>query len=101
MNAPVTLIPAPLIGERSPAGLEVELGQLIRECQQLRTPALALVIAQQIDVLCAHPDYRATWEERCAYRRLAWYWRGLAWVSTDTTLAPPDCCSIHWSSAVG
>lgn len=100
MNAPVTIIPAPLIGELSPAGLEVELGQLIRECLQLRTPTLALVIAQQIDVLCAHPDYRAAWEQRCAYRRMAWYWRRLAWVSADATLAPLDCFNGHWSSAV-
>lgn len=100
MPATATIIPAPLIGELSPAGLEVELGQLIRECLQLRTPALALVIAQHIDVLCAHPDYQAAWEQRCAYRRLAGYWRRLAWVSADATLAPLDCFNSHWSSAV-
>lgn len=101
MNAPVSIIPSSLIGELSPAVLEVELGQLIRKCLHLRTPALALAIAQQIDVLCAHPDYRATWEQRCAYRRLAGYWRGLAWVSADTSLAPSVCGNDHRSSDIG
>jgi hypothetical protein len=47
-----------------------------------RSTAMAMAVAQHIEALCAHPDYRGSWEERCAYRRLARHWNGLAWIES-------------------
>ena len=65
----------------TPREIEIQLGQLICACLNQRSTDLATVVAQHIETLCAHPDYRASWEERCAYRRLARHWSGLAWVA--------------------
>ena len=46
---------------------------------------MAMAVAQHIEALCAHPDYRGSWEERCAYRRLARHWNGLAWFVASAT----------------
>ena len=69
-------IPRPL----APQEIEIQLGQLICECLHRRSTDLAASVVQHVEALCAHPDYRGSWEERCAYRRLARHWSGLAWV---------------------
>ena len=73
-------IPRPL----APQEIEIQLGQLICECLHRRSTDLAASVVQHVEALCAHPDYRGSWEERCAYRRLARHWSGLAWISADS-----------------
>lgn len=67
----------------APREIETQLGQLICECLNRRSIDLAAAVVQHIEALCAHPDYRGSWEERCTYRRLARHWNGLAWVAGD------------------
>jgi hypothetical protein len=81
MNARSLHHPHPL----APREIETRLGQLIRGYLQLRSTAMAMAVAQHIEALCAHPDYRGSWEERCAYRRLARHWNGLAWFVASAT----------------
>ena len=84
-----SLIPAVL----TPQDLETRLGHLIRGYLNQRSAALANAVVRHIEILCAHPDYCGCWEERCAYRRLAWHWRGLAEFITDPPVHPPLCAS--------
>lgn len=77
----------------TPQDLEIRLGQLIRRYLSQRSVALADAVVRHIEILCAHPDYTGCWEERCAYRRLAWHWRGLAQFITDPPVRPPLCPS--------
>ncbi len=72
----------------APQEIEARLGQLIRGYLHRRSTALAAAVAQHIETLCAHPDYRGSWEERCALRRLARHWNGLAWFATDQAVYP-------------
>lgn len=67
----------------TPQDIEARLGHLIRGYLIRRSTATAATIARHVEALCAHPDYRGSWEERCAYRRLARHWNGLAWINAD------------------
>lgn len=91
-----TLIARPL----TPQDLEIRLGQLIRRYLSQRSVALADAVVRHIEILCAHPDYTGCWEERCAYRRLAWHWRGLAQFITDPPVRPPLCSSASSRQSV-
>lgn len=82
----------------TPQELEIRLGQLIRGYLNQRSAVLADAVVQHIEILCAHPDYIGCWEERCAYRRLAWHWRGLAQFITDPPVRPPLCSSARQSA---
>ena len=66
----------------APQEIEVRVGSLIRGYLHHRSTALAVAVARHIEALCDHPDYRGSWEERCAYRRLARHWNGLAWIAS-------------------
>ncbi|MCP5160030.1 MAG: ATP dependent RNA helicase [Gammaproteobacteria bacterium] len=68
--------------------LEAQLSQLIREYLNRRSSDMAMSVARHIEALCVHPDYRGSWEERCAYRRLARHWNGLAWLAADPSIRP-------------
>ncbi len=83
----------------TPQDLETRLGQLIRGYLNQRSVALAHAVVRHIEILCAHPDYCGCWEERCAYRRLAWHWRGLAQFITDPPVPQPLCSSARQSVA--
>ncbi|HRY15897.1 MAG TPA: ATP dependent RNA helicase [Candidatus Competibacteraceae bacterium] len=72
---------SPLPQHFSPREIEFRLRQLIRAYSKRSSIDLAVSVAWHIEALCAHPDYRSSWEERCAYRRLAWHWSALAWVA--------------------
>ena len=79
---------AAAVGPCAPREIEIRLRSLIRGYVQQRSTAVAVAVARHIEALCAHPDYRGSWEERCALRRLAWHWNGLAWLTADQP-APP------------
>ena len=87
-----TWIPAPHL--LTPQDIEIQLGQLICECLNRRLTDLAPVIVQQIETLCQHPDYCGSWEERCAYRRLARYWNRLAWIAADSPVYPSQHAAL-------
>lgn len=72
-----------IMAKLAPTEIENRLGQLIRGCLSQRSAVMAFEVMHHIEALCAHPDYHGSWEERCAYRRLAQHWRGLAWITTD------------------
>jgi hypothetical protein len=73
----------------APREIEIQLGQLIRECLIRNSTDMASAIVQHIEALCGHPDYRGSWEERCAYRRLARHWNGLAWIFAEADVRQP------------
>lgn len=75
-------LPQPL----APQEIEACLGQLIRRYWTQRSMTIAAAVVQHIKALCEHPDYRGSWEERCAYRRLARHWNGLAGTADDSTV---------------
>ncbi|MEE4376632.1 MAG: ATP dependent RNA helicase [Candidatus Competibacteraceae bacterium] len=66
-----------------PQQIEARVAELIHDCLSQRSTAMADAIVQHVELLCAHPDYNGSWEERCAYRRLARRWRCLAWLAAD------------------
>lgn len=72
----------------TPREIEVRVGSLIRGYLHHRSTAVAVAVARHIEALYAHPDYRGSWEERCALRRLARHWSGLAWFAAEQP-APP------------
>lgn len=85
----------------TPREIEIRLGQLIRGYLKRRSTALATAVVRYIEALCAHPDYCGSWEERCAYRRLARHWSGLAWIAADRPDRPSiaSCVTIRRSVA--
>lgn len=65
----------------TPQQIEIRLAQLMKQFARQRSIALADNIARHFKALCVHPDFRATWEERCTCRRLARQWSCLAWLN--------------------
>lgn len=70
--------------ELTPREIEIRIGQLIHASLNGRSTAMALEIVRHINALCAHPDDRRSPEARCVLRRLAGYWRRLAWLAVDS-----------------
>ncbi len=64
-----------------PPEIKAQLNQLIRRYLERRSTVTAAAVVRHLEALCAHPDYRGSWEDRCAYRRLARHWNGLAWIT--------------------
>ncbi len=83
----------------APREIEVRVGSLIRGYLHHRSTAVAVAVARHIEALCAHPDYRGSWEERCALRRLARHWNGLAWIASAQGFHPriQPSTQIRWS----
>lgn len=67
----------------TPEEIKLQIRALIRRYCRQRSVALALRISDSLQALCVHPRHAITEAERCAYRRLARHWRGLAWVGEN------------------
>jgi hypothetical protein len=61
-----------------PEALENGIRALICSYQHTRSRSVAAYVVCYARVLCSHPDFAGSDEERCAWHRLAGQWRWLA-----------------------
>lgn len=91
------VIPSLAKAELAPREIEIRIGQLIHASLNGRSTAMAAEIVRHIEALCAHPDDRRSPGERCVLRRLAGYWRQLAWITANSAVCPSarECAGIQ------
>lgn len=61
-----------------PEALKNGISVLLATYQDTRSGLVACFVARYAQALCRHPEFEGSYEERCAWHRMAGHWRWLA-----------------------